>query len=95
MQSLWVQEATKAFWGSQCSKQFDCLCCLKFDPDDMNIICGMSTHMGVVAYTSEKAYGPSCLMIFHQLSTWGTALSWRGPWPFGAFLFVQLCHEIL
>lgn len=83
----------KNLLGSQCSKQFECLCCLKFWPwwHEYHM---WDEHPHRWWVTLVKRHGPSCLMFFHQLSTWGICSELKGPWPFGAFFLVQRYHEI-
>lgn len=75
----------KNLLGSQCSKQFDCLCCLKFWPwwHEYHM---WDEHPHRWWLTSKKVYGPSCLMIFHQLSTWGSCSELEGSLAFWSFL---------
>ena len=84
----------KNLLGSQCSKQFDCLCCLKFWPWWHEYHMWDEHPHGWWLTLVKRPMDPHAPWFSINWALGGAALSWRGPWPFGAFLLVQRCHEI-
>lgn len=83
MQSLWVQEATKTFWGLNVPSNL--IVYLKFWPWWHEYhMWDEQPHQWWL--TLVKRPGPSCLMIFHQLSTWGSCFELKGSLAFWSFL---------